>query len=263
MKKLKGIIIFTLFISISAFFTGCNSNSSSSIKKNVSLTISAAASLKDSMNEIKQLYEKSNPEMKITYNFGASGTLQKQIEQGAPSDLFVSAATKQMNELKNKNLLVDSTIKNLLKNDIVLIVPKDSTKVNTFDDLAGSSVGKLALGEPKSVPVGQYSSEILNNLKIMDKVQQKAVYGKDVKEVLSWVETGSADAGIVYKTDALVSKKVKIVSTAPSNSHKEVVYPAAVVRASKNQTDAKKFLNYLSGEKAQKVFEKYGFKVGR
>jgi molybdate transport system substrate-binding protein len=129
--------------------------------------------------------------------------------------------------------------------------------------LTGDNVKKLALGEPKSVPAGQYAQEIFTNLKLMDKVQPKVVYAKDVKEVLTWVETGNADAGIVYKTDALVSNKVKIVATAPKDSHKSVIYPAAIVKASKNVDAAKDFLNYLSSNKAQKVFEKYGFKIGK
>lgn len=274
MRRSKKMLFIILALFVTSLAAGCGSTSSTSSndqknasstkqEKAVTLTVSAAASLKDSMNEIKQLYTKEHPNIAITYNFGASGTLQQQIEQGAPADIFMSAATKQMDELKSKNLLVNDTVKNLLQNDVVLIVPKDSSNIKTFDDLATDKAQKIALGEPKSVPVGQYSQEILTNLKLMDKVQPKAIYGKDVKEVLTWVETGNVDAGIVYKTDALVSKKVNIVATAPETSHKTVIYPAAVVKASKNPTQAKDFLKFLSSDKAKAVFQKYGFKLGK
>lgn len=274
MRRSKKMLFIILALFVTSLAAGCGSTSSTSSndqknasstkqEKAVTLTVSAAASLKDSMNEIKQLYTKEHPNIAITYNFGASGTLQQQIEQGAPADIFMSAATKQMDELKSKNLLVNDTVKNLLQNDVVLIVPKDSSNIKTFDDLATDKAQKIALGEPKSVPVGQYSQEILTNLKLMDKVQPKAVYGKDVKEVLTWVETKNVDAGIVYKTDALVSKKVNIIATAPEDSHNPVVYPAAVIKSSKNVDAAKDFLKFLSGDKAKAVFEKYGFKIGK
>jgi molybdate transport system substrate-binding protein len=273
MKKLKKSLVLILVLIVTTMAAGCGGNQSSSEQKSdssakqekaVTLTVSAAASLKDSMNEIKQLYVKEHPNVTITYNFGSSGTLQQQIEQGAPADVFLSAATKQMNALKDKNLLVNNTIADLLKNDVVLIVPKNSSSnVKSFNDLASDKVKKIALGEFKSVPAGQYAQQILTNLKLMDKVQPKAIYGKDVKEVLTWVETGNADAGIVYKTDALISKKVNIVATAPEGSHKAVVYPAAVIKASKNPTQAKDFLKFLSSDKAKAVFQKYGFKLGK
>lgn len=272
MKRSKKFLSLILFVFITIVSVGCgntaqksttkDSNSTKEQAKPVTLTVSAAASLKDSMNEIKQLYTKQYPNITINYNFGGSGTLQKQIEQGAPADLFISAATKQMDALKKENLLVNDTIKNLLKNDVVLVVPKDSTNIKTFNDLTATNVKKLALGEPKSVPAGQYAQEIFTSMKLTDKVQSKVVYAKDVKEVLTWVETGNADGGIVYKTDALVSNKVKIVATAPEDSHKDVVYPAAVVKATKNSNEAKNFLKYLSGNDAKKIFEKYGFKFG-
>lgn len=260
------LLTITIILSVGCGSTNQNSKNESSgqsTQKSIKLTVSAAASLKDSMNEIKQLYIKKHSNVTITYNFGASGTLQQQIEQGAPVDIFISAAVKQMNLLKDKNLLVNTTVKNLLKNDIVLIVPKNSTKVKNFDDLTDDNVKKVALGEPKSVPVGEYSQDVLKNLKILDNVKSKAVYGKDVKEVLTWVETGDVDAGIVYKTDALVSDKVKVVASAPKDSHKDVIYPAAVIKGSKNMDAAKEFINYLSGDAAKKVFEKYGFNVGK
>lgn len=269
MKKFTKALLAALLFVIVVMSVGCantkqSSNSSTNQAKDskpVTLTISAASSLKDAMGEIKELYAKENPNVTITYNFGASGTLQQQIEQGAPADIFISAATKQMDELKKKGLMVDDTVKNLLQNDVVLVVPKDSTVVKDFNDLTSDNVKKIALGEPKSVPVGQYSQEVLTFLKIADKVQPKAVLAKDVKEVLSWVQTGNVDAGIVYATDAKVSDKVKVVATAPENSHKPVVYPVGIIKASKNGEAATDFAKFMSGDKAKVVFEKYGFKV--
>ncbi|MCT8975649.1 molybdate ABC transporter substrate-binding protein [Clostridium sp. CX1] len=267
MKGFKKTLLSTLIFATLAMSVGCGStNASTSQSKNeeaVTLTISAAASLKDAMGEIKQLYTKENPKVKITYNFGGSGTLQQQIEQGAPADIFMSAAAKQMDALKSKNLMEEGTVKNLLQNDVVLIVPKDSTVVKDFNGIAGDKVKKVALGEPKSVPVGQYSQEILTSLKISDKVQPKSIFAKDVKEVLTWVETGNVDAGLVYLTDAKVSDKVKVAATAPESSHKPVVYPVGVVKASKNIETAKDFVKFMEGDEAKAVFEKYGFKVAR
>lgn len=225
----------------------------------VALTVSAAASLKDAMEEIKTAYTKGKPNVTITYNFGSSGSLQQQIEQGAEVDVFLSAATKQMDALKDKGLIMEDTMKNFLENKIVLVVPADSTGVSGFKDLSADKVKKIGLGEPKSVPVGQYAEEVLTKLNILDSIKDKVVYGKDVKEVLTWVETGNADAGIVYETDAKISGKVKIAERAPEGSTSPVYYPAAVIKATKNADEAKAFVNYLYGSEAKPVFEKYGF----
>lgn len=228
--------------------------------KPVMLTVSAAASLKDAMEEIKTAYTEEKTNVTITYNFGSSGSLQQQIEQGAEVDIFLSAATKQMDALSAKGLIKEDTRKNFLENKIVLVVPKDSTTVADFKDLATDKVKQIGLGEVKSVPVGQYAVEMLTKLDLFASVESKAVYGKDVKEVLTWVETGNVDAGIVYKTDALVSDKVKVIAEAPEGSVSPVYYPAAVIGATKNAEEAKAFIDYLYSSNAKPVFEKYGFK---
>jgi len=232
---------------------------SSKAKSSVELTISAAASLKDVMEEIKEVYEKENSNITLTFNFGSSGSLQKQIEQGAEVDVFISAATKQMDELEDKGLIIEDTRRNFLENKTVLIVPLDSSGINDFNDLLQDKVKKIGIGEPKSVPAGQYSEQVLTNLDIIDSLKSKFVYAKDVKEVLLWVETGNVDAGMVYETDAKVSDKVKVVARAPEGSHKPVYYPAAVIMESKNQRAAKDFVNFLYSSKAKPIFEKYGF----
>lgn len=230
----------------------------------VKLLISAAASLTDAMNEIGTLYEAENKGAKITFTFGSSGSLQTQIEEGAPSDIFMSAAKKQMDALKGKDLILTETRKDLLLNDVVLIVPKGSDKeIAGYEDVLTGKVSKIALGEPKSVPAGQYAEEIFTFLKGLDTVKVKAVYGSDVRQVLTWVESGDVDCGVVYKTDAATSKNVTVVAKAPEGSHQPVVYPVAVLKSSKQADAAAKFLTYLSSEKAGAVFEKYGFTLSK
>ncbi len=245
--------------------TATNENGAilANITKKVDLTISAAASLKDAMGEVKTLYLEEKPKTNLTINFGGSGALQQQIEQGANVDLFVSASTANMNTLKDKGLLVNSSIKNLLGNKLVLVVPKDSkiTSINSFSAVTDTSIKKIALGEPKTVPAGTYAEQVFTYLNILDKVKAKAVYGQDVKQVLNWVETGNVDAGVVYLTDAKISIKVTTIATASEASHKAIVYPAAIIKSSNNYTASKDFVNFMTSNKAKAVFEKYGFDV--
>lgn len=222
------------------------------------LTISAAASLKDAMAEIEQLYTQQQP-VTITYNFAASGSLQQQIEQGAPVDIFISAAATQMDALQEKGLIITDTRKNILSNQVVLIAPKNSKLVSNFNDLTSARVQKIALGEPKSVPAGKYAQEVLTFFNIFNSIKQKIVFAKDVRQVLAYVETGNVDAGIVYITDAKIGN-VKIVAIAPENSHSLIVYPVAVIKASKNIDAAKEFVNFLSSKSANDIYQKYGFK---
>ena len=258
---------FALMAMLCLLMTGCGGDSSKSDGEKKSaepteLHVAAAASLTDAMKELSAMYEKDNPDVKFVFNFGSSGALQQAIENGGETDLFFSAAQKQMDALEKSGNLADGTRKNLLRNEVVLIVPKvDAKPIKAFEDLTGDNIQRVALGEPKGVPVGQYSEEILTNLGILDAVKAKAVYGSDVRQVLSWVETGDADCGIVYATDAAVSDKVNVVATAPENSHKPVIYPAAVIKDTKKLDAAKKFLDFVSSDAAKKVFEKYGFKV--
>ena len=224
------------------------------------LTVSAAISLKDALDEVKQLYTADHPGVSIATNYGASGTLQIQIEQGAPVDIFFSAAPKQMDALESKGLLLEGSRKDLLRNEVVLIVPKDSTLgIASFEDLTHANVKQVSFGQPDVVPAGQYAKEVLTHLGIYDAVNSKAVLAKDVRQVLTYVETGNVDAGIVYSTDALSSPKVKVVAQAPANSHSPVIYPVAVIKASKNAAAARAFEDFLSSPKARAVFQKYRF----
>ena len=226
------------------------------------LTVSAAISLKDALDETKELYIKDHPGVAIAINYGASGTLQLQIEQGAPVDIFLPAAPKQMDALQSKGLLLAGTRKDVLQNEVVLIVPKDSKLgLASFKDLTQADVKRVAMGEPVSVPAGEYAKETLTSLGIYDAVKAKAVLAKDVRQVLTYVETGNVDAGIVYRTDAMTSAKVSIAATAPPKSHALVIYPAAVIKATKNPSAAKEFLQFIEGPRGIAVFDKYGFKA--
>lgn len=228
----------------------------------VTLTVSAAASLKDVLAELKTLYEAAYPHVTLTFNMGPSGTLQQQIEQGADVDVFLSAGVSQMTALKDKGLLVDSTNRNLLRNTLTVIVPQGSgLTLDRFENLADSSVERIAVGEFASVPVGQYSRDVFNYLNIMDQVESKLVFAKDVREVLSWVETGNVNYGIVYMTDAMVSDKVRAIVVAPAASHKPIIYPVSVIKSSTHQREANAFETYLMGAEAKAIFSKYGFSV--
>lgn len=224
----------------------------------VEILVAAAASLQNSMEELGKLYQSANPGTTVTFTFGSSGTLQEQIEQGAPIDVFMSAALKQMTALEEKELILNDTKKELLENKVVLIVPKDSTlDITGFEDILKAPV--IALGDPESVPVGQYSEEIFTSLNMLDDVKKQANYAKDVTEVLTWVSTGNAEAGVVYATDAMSSKDVTVIAEAPEGSTSKVLYPVAVVKDTKAEEAAKAFVDYLASEEALGVFEKYGF----
>lgn len=226
--------------------------------KKTEIIVSAAASLQDSLDKIAVLYEKQHPDIDLVFNYGASGTLQKQIEQGAPADLFFSAGDKQMNALVDAGLIADH--KMLLKNQLVLVVPSDSkTKITTITQLTDKSFKKVAVGQPESVPAGQYAQQSLTTKKVWDTLQSKLIFAKDVRAVLSYVETGNADAGFVYKTDALTSNKVKIALTISPYAHKAINYPAGVVKDTKNLEAAKAFYSYVQTKTASDIFTNYGF----
>lgn len=267
MKKTWGVLV-VLVLALSLAAVGCGGGQpapkAAEAPKLVELNISAAVSLKDALAEIQANYQKKLPNVKLIYNLGASGSLQKQIEQGAPADIFISAAPKQMNELEAKNLVNKATRKNLVENKLVLIVPKDSKlSLEKYEDLQKPEVKQISIGETKVVPAGQYAEQVLKKLGIWDKIQDKIVLAKDVRTVLTYVETGNVAAGIVYKTDAASSQKIKIAATAPEGTHAPIIYPAAVLSATKNQKAAEEFMAYMSGPEGKTVFEKYGFVMAK
>ncbi|WZL73841.1 molybdate ABC transporter substrate-binding protein [Clostridiaceae bacterium 35-E11] len=258
MKKLLTIM---LILSMILAFVGCQKNAPEKIKEDKQeITVSAAASLMEALTEIQPQFEKESG-VKLTLNFAASGTLRKQIEEGAPVDLFISASQKHMDGLENKNLLDQNSRKNILKNQLVFIVAKDSLdKIKNISDTTRENI-KISIGEPESVPAGQYAKESLAYLNLWDQVKAQCVYAKNVKQVVNYVESQEIDAGIVYRSDATVLKNSEVIQVLEEASHKPIVYPAAIIASSKNKDAANKFSAYLSTKEAQKSFEKYGFDI--
>ena len=257
MKKitlLSTIVLLTIALFVSLI--GC------APKQPITLNISAAMSLTDALKEINSLYMQEKPNVTITPNFASAGTLQKQIENGAPADVFFSAAAAQMDALQKQGLILDDTRKNILTNTLVLVVPSDSTLgITSFKDLAGDKVKQIAIGDPKSVPCGTYAQQTFDEFGITDQLQSKLILGSDVRQILTYVESGNVDAGIVWTTEAKTSTKVKVVAIAPDDINAKVVYPVAVIKASKNPDAAKDYENFLFSQQAKEIFEKYGFIV--
>jgi molybdate transport system substrate-binding protein len=223
------------------------------------LTVFAAASLTDALKEIGAAYEKTSGD-KIAFNFAASGTLELQIRHGAPADIFFSADEEKMNDLAKDGLLEPDTRRDLLGNTLVIVVPNDSSlTLTSAAGLADPKVKKIALGQTQIVPAGIYAKEYLQKIGIWDQVQPRVIPQENVRAALAAVETGNVDAGIVYKTDALQTKKVRIAYEVPATDGPAIVYPAALVKGSKHADAAEKFLNYLGSPEAQAVFQRNGF----
>ena len=225
------------------------------------ILVAAAASLKNAYEDkLIPMFEEANPGVTVKGTYDSSGKLQTQIEEGLDADVFMSAATKQMKALDEEGMIASDTITDLLENKIVLIVPAgNEKKLEKFEDI--EKADSIALGDPASVPAGQYSEEALTNLGIWDKIQDKVSFGTNVTEVLNQVAAASADAGIVYATDAAsMADKVEVVAEAPEGSlSKKVIYPVAVVKGTAHEEVAKEFVAFLQTDKAITVFEEYGF----
>lgn len=253
---------FLLLLSMAFILTlitvGCSAQAPA---ETTTIMIAAASSLEAILTtDLIPKFEDQNPGIKVEGTYDSSGKLQTQIEAGLAADLFFSAATKQMDALNGEGLISDNTRVDLLKNKIVLIIPINSTSgITKFEDI--TKADKIAIGDPDSVPAGQYAKEALTSLNLWDEVSAKASLGTNVTEVLNWVSEGSADAGIVYATDAsLLPGKVKIVAEAPSGSlKKDIIYPVAIIKASTKQEAAQKFIDFLTSDAAMQMFESYGF----
>lgn len=223
------------------------------------LTVLAAASMTDAMQEIGEAYQETHENIEITYQFDSSGTLKTQIEEGAPADIFISAATKQMDELVQGELVAKDSVFPWLENKVVLIVPKDSEDgPDSFEDAAEEEVPMIAIGN-EDVPVGQYTQTIYQNLGLWEDIQAKANLASNVRQVLDWVATGNAPCGVVYATDAQIEENVKVVCEAPKGSCDPVIYPAGMVSASKEKEASAEFLEYLKTEAVSEILEAYGF----
>lgn len=270
MKKLLlvAIVLAVVVVSIGScsagffdFLSGGNSTDTSLDGQEVNLA--AAASLKNVFDDkLIPMFEKQYPGVKVTPTYASSGDLQTQIENGLETDVFMSAANKQMNALVDKGIIDNSTNLQFLENKVVLIVPADSnSNISSFDDLKNVE-GNIAIGDPESVPAGQYAKEVLNNTGIWDDVESKLSLGTDVTAVLNQVAQGSAECGIVYATDAKSTDDVKVICEAPEDALKTpVIYPVASIKDT-NDTDATKaFMDFLQTKEAKDVFVDYGFTI--
>jgi molybdate transport system substrate-binding protein len=227
----------------------------------VTLTVSAGAGLKPVLEDIQKAYKQQQPNINITYNFAASGVLQRQIEQGANIDVFIAASSKNMNELQQKGLLLLGTRKNLIKSRIALITAKNTTGISSFQDLTKPTVKRIAIGEPRSVPLGVYAEEIFKYLGITEQVKPKLVYTRSALEIVNFVESGNVDVGIVHDTTVTASEKVKVVAIAPPTSHSPVIYPVAILNNSKNQAAAKSFVQFLFSQQVRPLYKNHGYTV--
>jgi molybdate transport system substrate-binding protein len=223
------------------------------------LTVSAAASLTNAFPEIGQRFEQRHPGAKVIFNFAASGPLFQQIAQGAPVDVFASADQKTMNLAQEKGLIVPASRKNFVSNTLVLIAPQDSKLALTGPkDLLNAAVKRVAVGNPVSVPAGRYAEKALSQAGFWQALQPKLIMGESVRQVLDYVSRGEVDAGFVYATDAaVVQGKVKTV--AQVQGHQPIVYPVALVAASRKQALAQEFLNFLFAPESAAILSKYGF----
>ncbi len=224
------------------------------------ITVFAAASLTDALKEAGATYEKSTAE-KVRFNFAASNTLAMQIQAGAPADLFFSADEAKMDALEKLNLIVKSTRKDLLGNSLVVITPEHGLKISEPGDLTKSAIRHLSIGDPKAVPAGIYAKTWLEKAGLWKTLEPKVVPGENVRAAMAVVESGNAEVGIVYKTDAAISKKVQIALEIPPADGPKITYPAALLTDSRNQAPARKFLTYLASKEAAAIFVKFGFTV--
>jgi molybdate transport system substrate-binding protein len=223
------------------------------------VTVFAAASLTDVLKEIAVGYEKTSGD-KIVFNLGASSTLARQIEEGAPVDIFFSADETRMDALEKKNLIVKDTRRNRLSNIFVIVVAAEQgAAVSSPKDLADPKIKRIALGDPKAVPIGVYAKEYLEKEKLWATVEPKVVATENVRAALAAVEAGNADASIVYRTDAALSKKVRVAHEVPREAGPKISYPVALTKEAKQPRAARKFLQHLLSVDSAKIFERFGF----
>ncbi len=249
---MRKMILFFILI----FLTACNLNSNTD---KIEINISAASSLNEALEEVKVEFEKQYPQIQIFYNFGSSGTLQQQIIQGAPIDLFISASKEKFGQLQDRNLVSSENSVEILQNSLVLI-GRENAVIDTFQELEIQEIESIAIGIPETVPAGKYAKETLKSIGIWELVEPKVIYGKDVRQVLSYVETGNVELGIVYLTDAMISEKVRVLATADEKWHSSINYSLGVINHTKHVEEATTFYKFLQERQAIEIFEKYGFK---
>jgi molybdate transport system substrate-binding protein len=227
------------------------------------LTVSAAISLKNAFEEIGKIMEIRQKGVKILFNFGASGDLMRQIAGGAPVDVFVSAALKDMDDLERQWLARPGSRINLVGNTMVLVVPNNTAApVKSFQDLKDGRIKRIAIGNPQTVPAGRYAQEVLTYFKLWEPLKEKLIQAENVRQVLDYTARGEVDAGLVYSTDARTrAKEVRVAAMAPEDSHKPILYPLAIVQGTKKETLAKGFVDLLLTKESKEILQRYGFRT--
>lgn len=223
----------------------------------VELVVSAAASLRDALDEAAEAFQARDGGVQIRLNLGSSGALARQIEQGAPVDLFISAAAGPMDELVARGLIEEGAMKPLAANSVVLIRPRSAGGVSDWADLP--TARRVALGNPEHVPAGQYGRAVLQRLDLWQAVEPKLILAEDVRQVLQFVEAGEVDGGIVYRSDTAGSERVEVVAAAPEGSHPPVIYPMAVLKEAAHAPAAKRFADFLRSPAGQAILTRHGF----
>lgn len=259
-KYKKTIITCIIFLLIILFiFTSCTKDNRTETNEKISITVSAAASLTDVLQEVKEQFEATYP-IEVSYNFAGSGTLAQQIERGAPVDLFISADEMHLQSLIEKQLLDETTKVDVTYNQLVLITGKNaSAKITSIDQLSPDNAGQIAIGNPDTVPAGKYTQQLLSNMEKWDVLVNQFIFTKDVRQVLTYVETENVNVGFVYETDAIQSKLVNVIDSADPSLHDVIAYPAAVTVQSNHEQAAIQFIDYLLSDEAQSIFSAYGF----
>ncbi|ANA79064.1 molybdate ABC transporter substrate-binding protein [Paenibacillus glucanolyticus] len=259
-----------VLLGVMLFLSACSSSQTPSKEaspeptgdeKKVEVIISAAASLKASLEEAGQRFEAEHPNVTLRYNFGGSGALGQQMEQGAPVDLFVSAAAEPMERLVEKGIVKSEAVQLMFRNSLVLVVPADNKNIKQLTDLLKPDIRVLAIGQPDTVPAGEYAKETLQHEGLWEDVESKAVYAKDVTAVLAYVESGNADAGFVYKTDLKNSAKAVLALEVDPDKHQPIEYPGAVLTDAKHPKEAKELLEFMKTPEVREIFTTAGFEV--
>ncbi len=261
-KKAGLVLTAALIMATAACSMSCGGDTTAQTEDEIPVTVNlfAGAGMKLVLDELSDMYTQMKPWVTVTPNYASAGTLQAQIENGAPCDVFFAPATSFMDTLQNEGLILDNTRKNILINKIVLIVPNNSTlNITCFEDLASDTVTHIAIGDPKSVPAGKYAEQTFTKCGILDALQAKFVLASTVTQVLQYVDSGNVDAGVVYSTDALSNSNVKVVATGPDDVNAKILYPITVVKASTSVSAAQDYIDFLCSEQAMAVFERYGY----
>ncbi|HEV7487952.1 MAG TPA: molybdate ABC transporter substrate-binding protein [Thermoanaerobaculia bacterium] len=223
------------------------------------LRVSAASSLTDALHDIARVYQLETHDT-LLFDFGASSTLSRQIAEGAPSDVFISADELKMDQLQQRGFIIKASRRSILSNTLVIIVPSDSSlKINGAADLADDAISNIAVAEPQSVPAGIYAKEYLRRLHVWDRIKDKIIPTENVRAALAAVESGNVQTGIVYRTDALISRSVRIAFEVPRAEGPKISYPVAIVGDSKQKAAAQRFIDFLQSAPAQEIFRKFGF----